>query len=156
MQTDPNFANYLLLESGQVALLDFGAVRELPARLVAQYTRLFRAALRDDRAAMRAVMQEIGFFPADERDDRIEALLDLFLIGCEPFRHRGVYDFATNDLLARARTAGMDLTFQKGFMRAPPAETIFLHRKLGGTFLLCNRIQARVNVRALLQPYLSA
>jgi len=44
----------------------------------------------------------------------------------------------------------MELTFKKGFLRPPPPETIFLHRKLGGTFLLCGRIRARVNVRALL------
>jgi hypothetical protein len=39
-------------------------------------------------------------------------------------------------------------------MRAPPPETIFLHRKLAGTFFLCSHIRARVNTRALVAPYL--
>jgi len=77
----------------------------------------------------------------------------LFLIGFEPFRHAGPYDFAASDIAARARESGMELTFKRGFLRPPPPETIFLHRKLGGTFLLCVRIRARVNVRALVQQF---
>jgi len=150
MQTDPNFANYLLLPGGAIGLLDFGASRPISERLAAQYRRLFRAGMLGDRAALRAGLQEIGFVAAAERADRVEGLVDLFLIGFEPFRHAGRYDFAASDLAARAREAGMELTFKKGFLRPPPPETIFLHRKLGGTFLLCVRIRARVNVRALL------
>jgi predicted unusual protein kinase regulating ubiquinone biosynthesis (AarF/ABC1/UbiB family) len=152
MQTDPNFANYLLLSGGRVALLDFGAARPIPAQLSAQYGRLFRAGLDNDRAALRRGLQEVGFVSADERADRVAGLVDLFLIGFEPFRHRGAYDFAASDLAARARELGLDLTFKRGFLRPPPPQTIFLHRKLGGTFLLCNRIRARVDVRALLGP----
>ena len=32
------------------------------------------------------------------------------------------------------------------FQRIPPADVIFLHRKLAGMFLLCTRINARVDV----------
>ena len=155
MQTDPNFANYLLLADGDVALLDYGAVRELPRPLTERYRRIFRAGMDDDRPALRAAMLEVGFFDPHERADRVDALLDLFLIGCEPFASRGVYDFGASDMPARAREAGMELTFGKGFLRPPPPETIFLHRKLGGTYMLCARIAARVNVRALLQPFVA-
>jgi predicted unusual protein kinase regulating ubiquinone biosynthesis (AarF/ABC1/UbiB family) len=155
MQTDPNFANYLLRPDGDVVLLDYGAVRELPAALTERYRRIFRAGMEDDRSALRQAMLEVGFFDPHERADRVEALLDLFLIGCEPFTRRGVYDFGASDLPARAREAGMELTVGKGFLRPPPPETIFLHRKLGGTYMLCARIGARVNVRAILQPFVA-
>jgi predicted unusual protein kinase regulating ubiquinone biosynthesis (AarF/ABC1/UbiB family) len=154
MQTDPNFANYLLLDDGRIGLLDYGGTRVIAPRLSALYARLFRAGMMGDRAALQGAMEAIGFFAADERSDRIGGLLDLFMIAFEPFRHRGVYDFGASDLAARARDTGLDLTFKKGFLRAPPPETVFLHRKLGGTFLLCVRIQARLNVRALLLPFL--
>ena len=36
---------------------------------------------------------------------------------------------------------------------SPPPETIFLHRKLVGTFLICARMQARVNVHALIERF---
>jgi predicted unusual protein kinase regulating ubiquinone biosynthesis (AarF/ABC1/UbiB family) len=152
--SDPNFANYLYLPAtGQLGLLDFGGVRELSPNLSASYARLFRAGMAGDRGALQAAMQDIGFFPADERDDRVTALVDLFLIGCEPFRHRGAYDFAASGLPVRARSAGFELTFRRGFHRPPPPDTVFLHRKLAGMFLLCAQLGARVDVRGMLQPF---
>jgi hypothetical protein len=52
------------------------------------------------------------------------------------------------------RALGFDLAFRKGLLRVPPPETLFLHRKLVGSFLLLARIGARVNVRALITPFL--
>jgi predicted unusual protein kinase regulating ubiquinone biosynthesis (AarF/ABC1/UbiB family) len=152
MQTDPNFANYLLEpETGRPALLDLGAAREIPRQLSRFYARLFRAALSKDREQLEHAAREIDFLPAEERRDRIEGLLDLILLVCEPLRTRGVYDFGSSDLAARAREAGFELAFGRGFLRPPPAETIFLHRKLAGTFLLCVRIRARFDARSLLE-----
>jgi aarF domain-containing kinase len=155
MQTDPNFANYLLRPDGeQIALLDLGAAHVIAPRLSQLYAHLFRAALAGDRDGMQRVMQEIGFFAADERADRVAGLIDLFLLGCEPFCHAGIYDFGRSDMPARARVIGMDLTLKKGFLRPPPPEVIFLHRKLGGMFLLCARLKARVDARALVTEVL--
>jgi predicted unusual protein kinase regulating ubiquinone biosynthesis (AarF/ABC1/UbiB family) len=155
MQTDPNFANYLYEPaSGQVALLDFGAAGELAGTLVEGYRALFRAAVARDREALHAAALAIGFAREDDRPDRREGLLDLILLVCEPLRHRGVYDFGRSDLAARTRDAGFELAFGRGFLRPPPPETIFLHRKLAGTFFLCARIRARVDAAALLAPYL--
>jgi predicted unusual protein kinase regulating ubiquinone biosynthesis (AarF/ABC1/UbiB family) len=155
MQSDPNFANYMFLPSTkELALLDFGAAREVPEPLSRFYARIFASGMNGDRTGLRQVMGEVGFFSADERRDRVDALVDLFHLGCEPFRHRGRYDFGASTLPERARELGMDLTFKKRFFRPPPPETMFLHRKLGGTFLLCARLGARVNVKKLLQTHL--
>ena len=86
--------------------------------------------------------------------ENTKRLLDLFVLMCEPLRCEGEYDFAGSDLAQRAQDAGMELTFRHGFLRPPPARTIFLHRKLGGSFFLCARIRARVNARALIEPFL--
>lgn len=155
VQTDPNFANYLWIpETGAVALLDLGATREIPDRLVTLYARLFRAAIAGDRGKIRAAAEALRFLAPEERPDRAEGLVDLILLVCDPLRHPGVYDFATSDLPNRGRTLGFDLAFRRGFWRPPPPETIFLHRKLAGTFFLCARIRARVHVRALVEPFL--
>ena len=156
VQTDPNFANFLLLpEREQVALLDLGAAREVPAQLSMLYVRLFRATIARDQRALAQVVADIGFVDAAERRDRVEGLVDFFLIACEPFRHRGVYDFGNSDLPPRVRAAGVEVTMRRGLLRAPPPDTIFLHRKLAGTFLLCARLGARLDVRAVLEPFLS-
>jgi hypothetical protein len=156
VQTDPNFANYLVEpESGRLLLLDFGSTREYAADFVAHYADLCRGAMRGDRQAVLAAAVAIGYLRRDDPAERVSAALDLMLLVCEPLRHTGPYDFARTTLAVRTRDAGFDLAFRKGFLRAPPAETVFLHRKLAGTFLLSGRIRARVDVRALLLPLLS-
>jgi hypothetical protein len=44
----------------------------------------------------------------------------------------------------------MDLAFNHGFLRAPPAEIMFPQRKLDGTLLLCGKLKARIDVREIL------
>jgi len=84
----------------------------------------------------------------------VRGVVDLIFVICEPFRHHGVYDFGRSTLSARVRDLGLDLAFRRGFLRAPPPETVFLHRKLVGSFLLCARLRARVDVSALIRPLL--
>jgi predicted unusual protein kinase regulating ubiquinone biosynthesis (AarF/ABC1/UbiB family) len=156
VQTDPNFGNFFLLpDSEQVALLDFGASREVPQRLSALYARLFRSSIARERAALAGVLADIGFLEQGERLDRVEGLVDFFLIACEPFRHRGAYDFAQSDLPLRVRGAAVEVTVRRGLLRPPPPDTIFLHRKLAGTFLHCARLGARVDVSGILEPFLA-
>ena len=79
----------------------------------------------------------------------------MMMLVCEPLRHHGRYDFGASNLPERVRDLGFDLLFRRGLLRAPPPETLFLHRKLVGSFQLCARIGARVDVRALIKPFLS-
>jgi hypothetical protein len=72
---------------------------------------------------------------------------------CEPLAHRGVFDFATSGLAERARDFGLAVAFGRG-LRSPPPATMFLHRKLIGTFLICARLRARINVHALIERFL--
>jgi hypothetical protein len=49
----------------------------------------------------------------------------------------------------------MELVFRHGFLRTPPPETMFLHRKLDGTLMLCSRLRARVDARSLIEPFVT-
>jgi predicted unusual protein kinase regulating ubiquinone biosynthesis (AarF/ABC1/UbiB family) len=150
MQTDPNFANYLYQPgSGRVVLLDFGATMRFAPAFVANYVRITRAVIEGDRDAVAQEAIRIGYAGPDDSPERLEAMTDIVFLVCEPLRHRGRYDFPGSDLPARVRDLGYDLTFKQGLVRAPPPETIFLHRKLVGNFLLLARIGARVDARAL-------
>ena len=156
MQTDPNFANYLFQpDTGHLVLLDFGATQELDARLVEHYRRITRAIVAEDRTAIAAEAAKIGYLQPGASPARVDAVVDVILLVCEPLRHRGRYDFGKSDLPARARDLGFDLAFKQGLLRAPPPETIFLHRKLVGMYLLVARLGARVDVQKLIQPVLA-
>jgi predicted unusual protein kinase regulating ubiquinone biosynthesis (AarF/ABC1/UbiB family) len=156
MQTDPNFANYLVdPESGDIVLLDFGSAMEYDPSFAEKYARICRAMMDDDVELVEAIACEIGYLSVDDPDRHAQRIINLILMICEPLRHRGAYDFASSDLIARARDAGIDLVFRSGHFRAPPPETIFLHRKLVGSFMLCARIRARVDVRQVIEPLLA-
>src|SRR5438552_3775740 len=155
MQTDPNFANYLYQPaSGRVALLDFGATQRFGAAFVANYARITRGVIDGNRTAVAREAIRIGYAAADDSPERMRAVVDIIFLVCEPLRDRGRYDFSKSDLPSRVRALGFDLAFRRGLLRPPPPETIFLHRKLVGSFLLLARIGARVDARALVLPFL--
>jgi predicted unusual protein kinase regulating ubiquinone biosynthesis (AarF/ABC1/UbiB family) len=155
MQTDPNFANYLYdARHRRLVLLDFGATQRFEPQFVEGYRQVGRAIVDDHPEDIERAAVRIGYIsdrdPAHHRD----AVVELIRLICEPLRHRGRYDFGQSDLPARARDAGLELAFEVGYRRSPPPETLFLHRKLVGSFLLCARLGARVDVRRLIRPFL--
>jgi predicted unusual protein kinase regulating ubiquinone biosynthesis (AarF/ABC1/UbiB family) len=157
MQTDPNFANYLYQPgSGRIVLLDFGATQTFDADFVARYARVTRAVVDGDLDAVARHAAAIGYVAADDPPERVRAAVDMILLVCEPLCHRGRYDFAASGLAARARALAFELAVRRGLLRAPPPETMFLHRKLAGSFLLLARIGAKIDARALVLPFLPA
>ena len=155
MQTDPNFANYLYQpKSGRVVLLDFGATRSFAADFVGHFARITRGVIDGDREAVARAAIRIGYALPDDPPERVAAVVDVCFLVCEPLRHTGRYDFGHSDLPARVRDLGFELAFRKRLLRPPPPETIFLQRKLVGSFLLLARIGAQVNAQALVLPFL--
>jgi predicted unusual protein kinase regulating ubiquinone biosynthesis (AarF/ABC1/UbiB family) len=154
MQTDPNFANFLYLPAThQVALLDLGSAGEYPASLVESYRDACRAVVAGDEVALRAAVFAIGYAHPGDPEPMTRNALDIVRLVCEPLAHRGPYDFAASGLIGRARDLGVTVAFGEG-LRSPPPATIFLHRKLIGTFLMCARLRARVNVHAVVERFL--
>jgi predicted unusual protein kinase regulating ubiquinone biosynthesis (AarF/ABC1/UbiB family) len=155
MQSDPNFANYLQRDEGrELVLLDFGSTVEISAELSERYRRLLKAATADDHAKIAELVVEYGWLSAEDRWDWVEGLADLVLLGCEPLRVRGAYDFGASDLAERVQHASMKLAFERGLKRPPPPELVFIQRKLAGTFHLCTKLDAHVAARDLARPYL--
>lgn len=156
IQTDPNFANYRFdTATGRLVLLDFGATRAYPQTVVEAYRRLMAGTIRGDRAAMSEAAQTIGYFQDNIHAHQRDAVIDLFATACEPLCHTGAYDFGTSDLAARLRDAGLKLSMERDFWHTPPADALFLHRKLGGLYLLAARLGARIDVGRLAEPWLS-
>jgi predicted unusual protein kinase regulating ubiquinone biosynthesis (AarF/ABC1/UbiB family) len=155
VQSDPNFANFLwLTEQQQVGLVDLGAAHPVSQRVATQYARLISGAMTGSRDELRSFALELGYVRQDEPQGRIEGVVDALAIGCEPFSAQGPYDFARSDLTERLRNAALELAFVRGHRRPPPVATLFLHRKFAGTFLLCARLRARVDLRALAVPFI--
>jgi len=156
MQSDPNFANYLYRpEDGRIVLLDFGSTVTFSEAFTSRYGRITRALIEEDDGAARHYAEQIGYLQSADSPDHAGRVLAMMRLICEPIRYPGVYDFGESDLVSRARDAGFEMLWNSGGeFRAPPPETVFLHRKLIGSFLLCARLKARVDVQALISEYL--
>jgi predicted unusual protein kinase regulating ubiquinone biosynthesis (AarF/ABC1/UbiB family) len=153
MQTDPNFANYLFdPQSERIALLDFGAARRFTRRFTDAYRRLLVTSVDDDRPALFEVSRELGFLKGDEAPETLDMYVELLRLLTEPLRAEQPYDFPNSDLARRARETSLEALAHHRLPN-PPSETLFLHRKLGGSFLLAAHIGAVVDTRALYRRF---
>jgi predicted unusual protein kinase regulating ubiquinone biosynthesis (AarF/ABC1/UbiB family) len=155
VQTDPNFANYLYMpESKQIGLLDFGATREYSDRFSDGYRKAFSSVVQGSESGLNDALEQIGFFSQDILPEQREAILNLVKLACEPMLVDEEYDFRVSGLAMRLREAGTILSMEQDYWHTPPADALFLHRKIGGMYLLAARLGAKVNIHQLAAPYL--
>jgi predicted unusual protein kinase regulating ubiquinone biosynthesis (AarF/ABC1/UbiB family) len=153
MQTDPNFANYRLAPDGRIVLLDFGATRQIAPETAAHYQSLLRAFLAQDRAAIWDQMLALGYFGPAQPEARQALIVDLAVQASAPLRQSEPYDFARATLIEDLAQAGAELGSAREFWHVPPADLLFMHRKIGGMFLLAQRLRATVHLRPLLERW---
>ncbi len=155
VQTDPNFANYLYLEeSGKIGLLDFGATREYTETFSNGYRQIFNSVLDRDETGLNQALEDIGFFSQSILPAQRQAVINLVNMACEPMLINEDFDFKGSDLSQRLRKAGTILSMEQDYWHTPPANALFLHRKIGGIYLLAARLGAKVNIHQLVKPYL--
>lgn len=155
VQTDPNFANYVYSEQKkQIGLLDFGATREYSERFSGGYRQVFSAVINGDELRLNQALEQIGFFSETIMPSQRQAILELVKTACEPMLIDEAYDFKASGLALRLREAGTVLSMEQDYWHTPPADALFLHRKIGGMYLLAARLGAKVNIRQLVLPYL--
>lgn len=148
MQTDPNFANYRWqAASGRIVLLDFGATRAIPDATVDAYRHLMRAGLAEDRAALRTALIAVGFATPDIMDRHGNAMDDMIGVMMEHLGRPGLFDFADRSFVDRVRRNGETIAADRTAWHIPPADTLFVQRKISGTAMLAIRMQARLPLR---------
>lgn len=155
MQTDPNFANYRFQpDAGRLVLLDFGAARDVEPATAQGYRSLLSAGLSGDRDAVREAARAAGFL-GEAAVARHRALVDRMIdIVVTEMNRPGPFDFGDRGFVEVLREQGMEMAADRSTWHIPPVETLFVQRKVSGTALLAARLEARVDVRKLVRPYL--
>lgn len=157
MQTDPNFANYRVQPAtGRIVLLDFGAARPVDAATADGYRDLLRAAIGGQRNTVREAALAAGFIgPAvvARHPHGLDRMIDVIL---GELNRPGPFDFGERAFVAALRDQGMEIASDPAAWHLPPAGVLFAQRKISGTALLAARLKARVDVRALVGPWLGA
>lgn len=156
MQTDPNYANYLWdPDNEQMVLLDFGSTIEISPELRSRYQNLVTAAVNDDLEKVIELLVEYNWAPADSPQEQLEGVAAFLHLSVEPLRKPGEYDYGSSDLQGRARDRAVELAATIGGLAPPPPEIVFIQRKLGGTFLLCSQLGARIDSYEMFQQFLA-
>ena len=154
MQTDPNLANYRYdPQTGRIVLLDFGAVQPIAPDLAADFRALARVALDGGDAETRAAMMQIGYFGPATAPHHQELIQAMFNTAMDPLRQETLFDFGQSDLLERLRDMGLAIGNDRELAHVPPAATLFLHRKIGGMYLMAAKLQARIALRPMVEAY---
>ena len=154
MQTDPNLANYRYDPgTGQIVLLDFGAVQPIAPELAADFRALARVALNGDATEMRDAMLRIGYFDSTTAPHHQDLIQSMFHTAMGPLRQTGPFDFGRSDLLERLRDMGLAIGNDRELAHVPPPATLFLHRKIGGMYLMAAKLRARIALRPMVEAY---
>ena len=78
---DPHPGNYILMDDGRVAFLDFGMTKKLDREQILLEQRAFDAASRDDPEAFREALHELGFVKNPSKLDAERLLEHMQAIG---------------------------------------------------------------------------
>lgn len=155
MQTDPNLANYRFdPKTGRIVLLDFGAVQSIAPELAANFRTLARVALNGGAAETCDAMMRIGYFGTATAPLHKNLIQSMFNVAMGPLRQDGAFDFGRSNLLERLRDMGLAIGNDRELSHVPPAATLFLHRKIGGMYLIAAKLKARVALRPMVEAYL--
>lgn len=171
IQTDPHLGNYKVQidpngKSDRLVLLDFGATRKLNTSFMKNYQKMIKASIENNRELLYEACSNMGFFIKGDSEEYIKTFIDFCNETVEPFlsftdprntqqhiKSDGTYHWKNTDLPGRVLKKA--LQFKNFELRAPPRDMIFLDRKTGGVFIFLSVLQAQINARKIIDPYLS-
>ncbi len=146
VQTDPNPANFLINDKNQLILLDFGATVYFDNDFVKFYQRLLRAVFAQDKTEIEKQVFELKFLSDKESQQTRDLFIDFLIYSLSPFDPDDQpFDFSDSTYSTEVRRRALLVTRALKFS-APPKQLIFLHRKLGGIFMLLKQLDAKADL----------
>ena len=148
VQTDANFANFLFRPAAEeIVLLDFGATRAYEPQFREHYRALLLAWSRGNTAATLAQAEVLGLIDPRESAaakqalyELLESVLSVFTEAAQPV------DFLDQSYV-KASNEKLKAYYRGLKHSAPPAQLLFLHRKLGGIYAMGKALRVRLDLR---------
>ena len=101
---------------------------------------------------MAEAAENVGYLSPEDPSSYRDQVVSLLGLVCEPLRF-GEYQFGRDDLVDRMSQLLIEMRLQGQHGRLPPSDILFLHRKLGGLYLLFAKLKATLRVRHLVETH---
>lgn len=148
MQTDPNWSNFLYdVNTKTVMLIDFGSTRFYTDDFIDNYRSIIMAAVDNDYNKVLELSKKMSFLTGYETKQMEEAHVNAVMILGEMFRYSGDFDFGKQN--TTQKIASLVPTMIAHRLCPPPEEIYSIHRKLSGVFLLCARLNVKIDCRPI-------
>lgn len=146
VQTDPNFANYLIDPEGGIILLDFGAVKSFAPEFRSLYLSLLEAGYRQDDEKILHFGEKLGLVSRSDRMEAVELFISFMKDVLSYFQEqKNPMNFNNEEITQRLLITGWKL-FKEQRISSPHADLVFLHRKLGGLFSLLKEMKVVIDL----------
>jgi predicted unusual protein kinase regulating ubiquinone biosynthesis (AarF/ABC1/UbiB family) len=153
MQSDPNFANFLFEQSSKrIALLDFGATRQIPKDVSRLYLLLAKAMQSQQTDLIASYLKQLGLIDENMSSATFDVVIQACLLASECLQV-DQYNFKQSRLIQRIQDITQPLIENRDATATPAFDVALINRKIIGLVLLANRLGASVNLKSMLDKY---
>ena len=104
---------------------------------------------------MVAALQEAGFISPQLVQRHGHALDAMIAVLIEHLGRPGLFDFADRGFVEQLRSLAQTIAADRAIWHLPPAEALFVQRKVSGTALLAVKLRARLPLLAIVSVSVS-
>ena len=157
VHADPHPGNFLINDAGELCIIDFGCVKDIPLDFYEKYIQLFAINDNDTFEDKERLFSELEFFFDNDTSELKEMLMERFVemitLMSRPFRHEH-FDFSDHSYFESIYELAETLQADKELKRANTARGskhfIYLNRTYFGLYGLLHELGAKVKIEPLL------